>query len=349
MVKMMTVLKSIRNNSHLGAAAALTALVLACFAMADTAQGGAAPPHPVELYELNQPPFIARHTAAEEDNHSGFPTQTAGFSAYYRVAGGKSSGSNTQSESRIDVAGALSVLTSPSSFPDTSPLRPGTLVDMGRNYAIVALPVLPTIDPSLAPPTTVNLYFDSRGWMVAYLPADTPAVAIWRPDSPNAMHDDEYDATVGLANNLFVVALAEAQAIAGWGGGPVAHADIRYYDWQNPDCDGFVLFTNAAGGSDAAPVEFFIPKGIGSVHPSAAVLITSYPAADDSRRAELAIDGQAVAADPEAGRLLRANTFELSRSKRSISRHVMALDVSAGTTAAGAVLLLYDKPATAGN
>ena len=57
-------------------------------------------------------------------------------------------------------------------------------MDSGANFGIVELPMVVAVTPAgrLVSPTNVTVYYDDRGWVVAYLPAAAPAAGIWRYD-----------------------------------------------------------------------------------------------------------------------------------------------------------------------
>lgn len=56
------------------------------------------------------------------------------------------------------------------------------------------------------------------------------------------------------------------------------------------------------------------------------------------------VDGQAIATVGSGRPALAATNFNLVRSEGVVSQHQMSVAVSQGSTAAGVLLLLYDKP-----
>ena len=259
--------------------------------------------------EVELSPPSARFAAANSDD-TGFPAEDVGFSAYLQVPATTDSTGNANTSPRLDVvATALALETPP---PASDPIRAGagTVVGLGSNFAIVTLPLRPALD-QLLPPTNVNVYFDDQGWVVGYLPAGHPAAAIWRYSSARAANDDEYDSNADLANNLLVLAINATLSAANANPDTVTSAMVSYFDWEHPDCDAYVLFSNSAIGTDSHPVRFLVPSAIKRVHASAAVLITTHPEGGSASFADLMVDGQAIATVGSGRPALAATNFNL--------------------------------------
>ena len=277
------------------------------------------------------------------DDDTGFREQDAGFSAYYRISPPTTSENTADTLPILDVVGTAVALTSAPSSEDTVLAGAGTIVDLGSNFGIVTLPLRPALDQPL-PSTNVNVYFDDQGWVVAYLPAGQPAAAIWRYSSAHAANDDDYDSSADLANNLLVLAINATLTAANASPGAITYAMVSYFDWEHPDCDAYVLFSNSAIGTDSHPVGFLVPSTIKELYASGSVLITSNTEGGSTSSAELRVDG-AVAATAQADKtILATTTFDLNRSDGVVSQHRMSIMVDEGTTAAGVVMFLYDKP-----
>ncbi len=302
-----------------------------------TADGFHVDPSAIIGFELTEP--SARFGAAANNDGTGFPEEDAGFSAYYQVPVTSDSTGNANTSPRLDVVATALALETPPAAEDPVRAGAGTVVGLGSNFAIVTLPLRPALDQSL-PSTNVNVYFDDQGWVVAYLPAGHPAAAIWRYSSPNADNDDEYDSSADLANNLLVLAINATLTAANANPGAITYAMVSYFDWEHPDCDAYVLFSNSA----SRPVGFLVPSTIKELHASGAVLITSNIEGGSTSSAELRVDG-AVEATAQADKtILATTTFDLNRSDGVVSQHQMSIMVDEGTTAAGVVMFLYDKP-----
>ena len=319
------------------------AVLWAANASTNTAVGyNVDPTVPAEV-ELAQP--SARFVAAANRDDTGFPEEDAGFSAYYQIPATTDSTGNANTPPRLDVIATALALETPSS-EDTVLAGAGTIVDLGSNFAIVTLPMRPTLEQPLPPPTNVNVYFDDQGWVVAYLPAGRPAAAIWwYNSSERAANDNEYDSSADLANNLLVLAINATLTAAKADIPKVTYSMVGYYDWQNPDCDAYVLFSNTAKERESNPVGFLVPSTIKELHASGAVLITSNIEGGSTSSAELRVDG-AVEATAQADKtILATTTFDLNRSDGVVSQHQMSIMVTEGSmTAAGVVMLLYNKP-----
>ena len=315
------------------------AVLWAANASTNTAVGyNVDPTVPAEV-ELAQP--SAGFVAAANRDDTGFPEEDAGFSAYYQIPATTDSTGNANTSPRLDVVATALALETPPADEDSALAGAGTVVGLGSNFAIVTLPLRPKLEQPLPPPTNVNVYFDDQGWVVAYLPAGQPAAAIWRYSSPNAATSNEYDSSADLANNLLVLAINATLTAANVSTGAITYAMVSYFDWEHPDCDAYVLFSSSA----SRPVGFLVPSTIKELHASGAVLITSNTEGGSTSSAELRVDG-AVAATAQADKTILATTkFDLNRSDGVVSQHQMSIMVTEeSTTAAGVVMLLYNKP-----
>ncbi len=299
-------------------------------------------PSAVIGFELSQP--SSGFAAAANSDDTGFPEQDAGFSAYYQVPAPADSTGNATTSPRLDVIATAIALETPPAAEDPVRDGAGTVVDLGSNFAIVTLPLRPALDQRL-PPTNVNVYFDDQGWVVAYLPAGHPAAAIWRYSSAHADNDDEYDSNADLANNLLVLAINATLTAAKADIPKVTYSMVGYYDWQNPDCDAYVLFSNTAKGRESNPVGFLVPSTIKDLHASGAVLITSHTEGGSASSAELRVDGEVEATAQAEKTILATTKFDLNRPDAVVSQHQMSIIVTEeNMTAAGVVMLLYNKP-----
>ena len=99
-----------------------------------------------------------------------FPSADAGFSAYYRVG---ESGSYSLTKKTVDDH-IFSPLDTSDGTDTTKRTAPATLVEVGQNYTVATL-TLQNID-GLA--STVNLYYDDQGWVVAYLSKDEASAMV---------------------------------------------------------------------------------------------------------------------------------------------------------------------------
>ena len=297
-------------------------------AAVDPAAAYYADPSRPAAMELAPPPLPSSDTAS--DSETGFPKADAGISAYYRIP-------DPQDGNRLDIMDVVIALTAPAPADDEVRAGPADIINLGLNFGIIAIPMHGAVAASTPPSTTVNVYFDDQGWIIAYLPKDTPAAAIWRysgngADANAALDDDFLARAIGL--------VAESGADADGYTGPSG-----YYDWQNPECDAYVLFSNRISGPADRPVRFIIPSAIDSVQASAAVLITSHTERGSIDRADLQVDGETVVSasrDPAQSQHNAVN-FDLDLADGPVSQHTMAI-TGDGISAAGVVMLLYDKP-----
>ena len=307
-----------------------------------TADGFHVDPSAIIGFELTEP--SARFGAAANNDDTGFPEEDAGFSAYYQVPVTSDSTGNANTSPRLDVVATALALETPPAAEDPVRAGAGTIVGLGSNFAIVTLPLRPALD-QLLPPTNVNVYFDDQGWVVAYLSAGHPAAAIWRYSSAHAANDDDYDANADLANNLLVLAINATLTAANANPGAITHAMVSYFDWEHPDCDAYVLFSNTAKGCESNPVGFLVPSTIKELHASGAVLITSHAEGGSAGSAELRVVGKVEATAQAEKTILATTKFDLNRSDAVVSQHQMSIMVTEeNMTAAGVVMLVYNKP-----
>ena len=268
-----------------------------------------------------------------DDDDTAFREDVAGFSAYTQV---KAKESDT-SEPILDV---LKIKDNLEAAPEESAIRSaGEVLEWGLNFGIVELPIYAAV-ASPKPVENVTVYFDDQGWIVAYLPKDRPAVAMWKHDPTD---EPSTDPDRFLKDNLLIVAINQVL---------LANADeplnepsehIGYYDWSNPECDAFLLFTSSTTGSASEPVQFVIPHTIDDVRASAAVLLTGQQAAGAGAIAEILADGKSVVST-NTDSLLNSANFTLDRVEEETSLHRMVVDANADEPAVGAMMLLYDKP-----
>ena len=293
---------------------------------------------PVEIQRLTPPTGF---TATEANDDTAFPEEKAGFSAYYRVP--EPAGTDGQSGSeRLDVSGITDKLTDEPDESDEVRAGAGSSVDIGFNFGIVSLPMFAAV-VSPAPTESVTVYYDDTGWIVAYLPKDRPAAAIWKHKSvPDATANEE------LENNLLVLAINEVLKAANPGSEEIIPPD-GYYDWENPDCDAFAMFSIATKeGRQSDPVKFVVPRTITEIQASAAVVIEEQAEGGGSVTANVAVDANTVA-EANANQLRHAAAFQLNletdeNRKPKTSLHEVVVDVSADNDATGVVMLVYNKP-----
>ena len=291
--------------------------------------------------------------SSQSDDQTAFREDDSGFSAYHRIPKPNDTGSASGALPRLNVlAVTLALLDGPD---ESNSVRSGSgrQVDLGSNFAIIEIPMVAAIGfGDLAPTRNVTVYYDDRGWVVAYLPAGEPAVGIWRHDSAPGETADDRSATEHLEQNLLVLAINEVLKLASADNPSIeliTHSEVGYYDWQNPECNAFLLFSNETPGGTSEPIRFVIPPAIADVQASAAVLITSeYSNPEPGVNAAVSLDGQPVAAT-DAGSILSASKFDIPRPAADdggyeTSLHEMSVSVTEGETATGVVMLLYNKP-----
>lgn len=298
------------------------------------------------VIELARPPlpYGSNRNAGE----AGFPQENAGISAYYRIPAAQIDGVPDNTARRLNVQDVARALISPLEDDEILRADPAEVVNLGLNFGIITIPMQGASVASTPPTTEVSVYFDDQGWIITYLPANTPPAAIWRynsaepaanGDNANSALDDNFlSRAIGL---VVSAAASEADSNIDAYAGPSG-----YYDWQNPQCDAYVLFSNSVGKQEPHPVRFIIPERIEHIRASAAVLTIDALEDGSTDVSQLYVDDVEVvsASRDKAQTPYRAGNFTLARAAGPVSQHAMTIDASAGVEAAGVVMLMYDKP-----
>ena len=310
-----------------------------------------APTSAATVWDLAEPDDLV--TTSQGDDTTAFREEDAGFSAHHRVADHFEDDGPDDLRPRLNVSAITDTLLQDPEDPDESnPNRrdAGRHVDSGANFGIVELAMVAAVTPagSSVDPTDVTVYYDDRGWVVAYLPADEPAAGIWKYD-PQETGDTPGDTANDLEQNLLVFAINEVVTAARQNVSEIVdanHDTVGYYHWQHPEHNAFVLFGHESNGGASDPVRFVVPPTIESILPSASVLLTSAPTPDQTTlTAELMVDDGAVVSVQQPDRLA-VSGFMLERTSDASRLYEVTVTVDEGATAAGAVMLVYTKPSS---
>ena len=282
-------------------------------------------------------------TTSQGNDATAFREEDAGISAHHRVPDHYQGDGQNDLLPRLNVMAITDALLEDPDESNSNRVAAGRHVDSGGNFGIVELPMVVARSlGSVVPPRQVTVYYDDRGWVVAYLPADDPAAGIWRYDPTDQQAND-------LEQNLLVLAVNEVLAVAKPDVPEIVDADrdtVGYYHWQHPDHNAFVLFSHEYNSGTSDPVRFVVPPTIGNILASASVLITSIPTQDQSTvTAELMVDGSAVVTVQEPARLA-VSAFELERTDDASRLYEVTVAVDTGATATGAVMFVYTKPSS---
>lgn len=280
-------------------------------------------------------------TSSRSDDSTAFREEDAGFSAHHRVPDHFGGDDPNDLRPRLNVFAITQALLEEPDESNADRLDPGHHVDSGGNFGIVELPMVVARSlGSVAPPRPVTVYYDDRGWVVAYLSADEPAAGIWRYDPLDEQIND-------LEQNLLVLAINEVLTVARQNVPEIVdagHDTVGYFHWQYPEHNAFLLFGHESAGGISDPVRFVVPPTIESILPSAAVLLTSAPTpAQTSVTAELMVDDSAVASVQQPDRS-EVSGFALERTGDASRLYEVTVTVDSGATAAGAVMFVYTKP-----
>ena len=305
------------------------------------------------VWDLAEPDDLV--TTSQGDDTTAFREEDAGFSAHHRVPDPFKEDSQDGLRLRLDVESITDFLLEDPEPSNPNRQEPGRHVDSGANFGIVKLPMVAAVTPagSLVDPTDVTVYYDDRGWVVAYLPADAPAAGVWKydpqdiPNTPGHQANDLDQNLLFLAINEVVAAANKVLSDLGDNESKIADADqdtVGYYHWQYPDYNAFVLFGHESSRDTSDPIRFVVPPTIENIDASASVLITSIPTDDQPAvTAELMVDDSAVVSVQQPDRLAVAG-FALERTDDASRLYEVTVSVTPNTTAAGAVMLVYTRP-----
>ena len=287
-------------------------------------------------------PGAAFHNA-DADASTAFREEDAGFSAYYRVPAPADADAP-----RLNIKTITDKLRAPPDENDTVRVQdsPGEVVEQGVNFAIVTIKMKAAIRQGDA--QDITLYYDDRGWIVAYLRHDEPAAAIWRyrplnaADGDTAKKPDEL-----LADNLLILGINAVLKANNPAANAITHEMAGYHHWQYPQCDAFILFSNQTTSGKSDPVSIVIPPTISDIKASAAALIAHIPVGGEEASASVLIDGDVkVTAEVTAqdSDYLSVDRFDLMPDTEHSSVYRMQVSSEGGKLAVGVVMLVYDKP-----
>ena len=318
---------------------AVSAALLFWLGAGAAAKASHAPNDAVTVRDLVEPNHLV--TTSQRNDATAFREEDAGFSAHYRVPHHVDSSAQSDGLPRLNVEEITRALLEKPDDSNANRNVPGIHVDSGANFGIVRLPMHAAIGfGTQVEPREVTVYYDDRGWVVAYLPPDEPAVGIWRYDRTKQPAND-------LEQNLLVLAINEVLTVARKDVPEIVYVGDRtvgYYHWKYPQYNAYVLFSHTSNGGESEPVRFVVPPTIESILASASVLITSEQTDDQPTvTAGLMVDDSAVVTVQEPTRL-DVSGFALERTRDATSLHEVTVAVDDGGTAAGAVMLLYTKP-----
>ena len=318
---------------------ALSAALLFWVSNGTPAETSYAPTSAATVWDLAEPDDLV--AASQGDDTTAFREEDAGFSAHYRVPHHLQGDGPDDLRPRLNIMDITEALLKAPDESNANRNKPGRHVDSGANFGIVILPMHAAIGfGNQVGPKEVTVYYDDRGWVVAYLPADEPAAGVWRYDTANQPEND-------LQRNLLVLAINEVLTAAKNDVPEIAEADdgtVGYYHWQHPEHNAFVLFSHESNGGTSDPVRFVVPPTIESILASASVLTTSVPTSGQSTvTAKLMVDDSEAVKVEQPDRLA-VSGFTLERTDDASRLYEVTVAVDAGATAAGAVMLVYTKP-----
>ncbi len=266
-----------------------------------------------------------------QSNDLAFPSDDAGFSAYYRLT---EEGTFSLDKDKVDKY----VFSRVGAGDTTVRTGPATLVDVGDNYTVATLS-LANIDTTTS---RVNLYYDDEGWIVAYLPRGEPSALIWQARDIDAENPEISDSDLDDNILLDTVNVVVSEAL---GESTVKHDDdgLGYYHWQYKEADSFLMMVvSTSNAGDSYPVQFAIPSTLTVAEISSSMWIAQ-GANSQAPCAQVTLDGEDLI-DEECTRGIFSSTATLTRGAGT-STHNWTLNQSArdGGGAGSALLVLYSS------
>ena len=257
-----------------------------------------------------------------------FPAEAAGFSAYYRRG---SPGSYSLNKGKVDahVFGPR--------LPDSTPLRagPAGVIEMGDNYTIAKL----TLDNIDDLPSDVNLYYDTEGWIVAYLPTNAPSSQIWQArkiDKENPSFTTIEHTLLDAINVVIEEALKETAI-------DYANKDLGYYHWQHEDADQFLMMAVSRGDTSSSySVPFTIPEAFDVAEVSATMWIAQ-GANTTAPCAIMALDEETLVSECTKG-LYHATVDLYQLGKNPAHNFTLTQSVSDQGASGALLMVVYAKP-----
>lgn len=211
-----------------------------------------------------------------QQNGNAFPSNDAGFSAYYRMPDG--AGGFGLDKAVVDQA----------LFNDPTPTQRragiGTLIDISNNHTVGSVPIR-NIDGLM---TAVNLYYDDQGWLVAYLPIGSEPSRAWQAKSLNI----EEPALTDVSNSTLLDAINDV-LVEAFNSAPIAPDQLGYYHWGYPTATEFLMMATARGRIGIDTVSFAVPASYSVQEVSVSMWITE----TDSPCARTLLDGLNIMGD----------------------------------------------------
>ena len=153
---------------------ALSAALLFWVSNGTPAETSYVPTSAATVWDLAEPDDLV--ATSQGDDSTAFREEEAGFSAHHRVPDHFEGNGPDDLRPRLNVMAITDALLDDPDESNSRRMAAGSHVDSGANFGIVELPMVVARSlGSVAPPRLVTVYYDDRGWIVAYLPADEPA------------------------------------------------------------------------------------------------------------------------------------------------------------------------------
>ena len=264
-----------------------------------------------------------------------FPAEAAGFSAYYRYT--DSDDAYSLDKGKVDAHVFDSVPASPPRPPNPTARKAGQgiVISMGANYTIATLPLV-NVDSLIS---NVNIYYDDQGWIVAYLPANTPSSQIWQANKLDDDSETPFETINHTLLDAINVVIEEALSDTA-----IGYDDLDYYHWQHENANQFLMMAAVRKDAGTWPIAFTIPEAFDVAEVSATMWIA--PKGTESTEttcAVMSLDEDTLVSECTKG--LYHETVDLYQLGRNAAHNFTLTQSGSDQGASGALLMVvYAKP-----
>lgn len=257
-----------------------------------------------------------------------FPANSAGFSAYYRF-GPKNN--HSLNKGRVDDH----VFSPVRSGEKTLREKQATVISMGANYTVATLPLLNVENLR----SSVNLYYDDQGWIVAYLPANAPSSQIWQALNLNKDSDTPFETIDHILLNAINIVISEALR-----DDEIGKEVLNYYHWQHEDAKSFLMMASVRKYEGTQPIAFTIPQSFDVAEVSATMWVAVKGVDGIVPCAVMALDEKNLLTK-QCARGLYHETVDLYQMGRNAAHNFTLTQSESDQGASGALLMLvYSAP-----
>ena len=205
---------------------------------------------------------------------------------------------------------------------------------MGANYTIATLPLV-NVDSLIS---NVNIYYDDQGWIVAYLPANTPSSQIWQAWKLDVASGTPFESISHTLLDAINVVIDEALSDTA-----IDYDDLYYYHWQHEDSNQFLMMAAVRKAAGTWPIAFTIPEAFDVAEVSATMWVVPGIGSTETTCAVMSLDEEILESECDKG--LYHETVDLYQLGRNAAHNFTLTQSGSNQGASGALLMVvYAKP-----